>query len=34
MSGMNRCQGMPWREELSSKELRAALGGERGLELG
>ena len=34
MSGMNRCQEMPWREELNSKELRGALGGERDLELG
>ena len=34
MSGINRCQGMPWREELNSKELRGALGGERDLELG
>ena len=33
MSGVNRCQGMPWREELDGKELRGALGGERDLEL-
>ena len=31
---MDRCQGMSWREELNSKELRGALGGERDLELG
>ena len=34
MLGMNICQGMPWREELNSKELRGALGGECDLELG
>ena len=33
MSGVNRCRGMPWREELNGKKLRGAPGGERDLEL-
>ena len=32
MSGTNGCQGTSWSEELDSKELRGALGGECDLE--
>ena len=31
---MNRCQGMPWSEELDDNELHGALGGEYDLEPG